>query len=424
MTVGIVYFAPSKSSHVARFVPLMGALASRGFKVRLLCMDPALPPRWRTGPSIEKTGYPCDFLPGAYIRPTLSLPGLILQRRRLISHFRRILSSQALSAVITGADHAGPSRCLIQTARDMSIPTALLADGIQVPVNPRWRPSAAARFWTAVVRTTHRVTGLIGPRGSSGVDRLLLMTESDRRELGRDGIAPERLIVTGSPAYDELAHQSNQPAEPALERRIRDRAGISSDRPVVFFAHQAFCARTQMQSVLQELVGAVRQCDATLLVKFHPSSVDNPVQWRAWSQVHLDDPARVVFAKSEISSIEGVRLARACVTFWSTVALEAMIVGTPLVVIQYTPTRHALSYGREYGAAIDVDRPEDLAPAVVAAVRDEDVRKRLRANARKTLNKEMFGLDGRSVDRIIDAIVALIAVKQTAGDRDGVFKSG
>lgn len=407
----VIHFAPSKASHVSRFMPLMDALTKRGLHVRLLCMDAALPPRWHTGSLVKETGYPCDVLPADGIQPTLHVLKLMLQRPRIMSRFRDLLSSQPTTAVITGADHAGPSRFLIQTAGAMGIPTAMLVDGLQVPVNPGWCPSPADRVWTTIVRKTHELTGVIGPRGTSGVDRLLLMTESDRRELTRSGIAPERLIVTGSPFYDDLARQADEVANPAAERRCRAALGIPSERPIVFFVHQAFCPRTQMESVVREMVGTVRQRGAMLLVKFHPSSADDPVEWRTWAQNHLSDPASVVFAKMEISSIEGVQMSRACATFWSTVALEAMILGKPLVLIQYIPTRHALSYGREYGAAIDVDRPQDLAPAIVSAVSDDSARQRLRANARKALAVEMFGLDGKSVDRMLDALTALVGGK-------------
>ena len=52
---------------------------------------------------------------------------------------------------------------------------------------------------------------------------------------------------------------------------------------------------------------------------------------------------------------------------------------------------------------------------IVSVSRDENVWERLLAKARKALAVEMFGLDGKSVDRIIDAVVTLMREKRPAG---------
>ena len=101
-------------------------------------------------------------------------------------------------------------------------------------------------------------------------------------------------------------------------------------------------------------------------------------------------------------------MSHACVTAYSTVALEAMLSRKPLILIQYLDVPVLLTYGEKYGAALEAFSPEELEAHVVAAMTDEAVRTRLVESARTCLDEELHGLDGRSTDRMADEIMTLI----------------
>jgi glycosyltransferase involved in cell wall biosynthesis len=102
------------------------------------------------------------------------------------------------------------------------------------------------------------------------------------------------------------------------------------------------------------------------------------------------------------------------VTIFSTVALEAMICGKPLVAIHYGATPSTLPYGQEYGAAYDVHSGRQLEKAIAEILTDEGTRRRLVEAIGPVLDNELFGLDGRSTERMESEIMEL--VRERSGD--------
>jgi len=400
-----IWFVPTNTSHVGKLKPFMDALRGRGHDVRLLCLDPVHLPVHHTRPQIARTGYPFEVMsPGRYRQGRHWLISAA-RRPRLVEAIRAFLAGGRADAFVFGADTGLVSRTFVQTAHAAGIPTVLVPDGLVLPRNPNYRLPPAARISAAIANAVGRLVQAGGARGASGVDLILVMSETGRRALAAAGLSPDKIHVVGSCEYDALASQA--PAgidETALARRV----GLPPGRPVVLFVHQDNIDAEATRRVVRTLVAGARRGGGVALLKFHPRLEQDLEKWRTWARCEKMAPDEAAFIRGECTSVEAVRLCSVCVTAYSTVALEALLYRKPLVLVQYLNLPMRLEYGREYGAAIEAEKPEDLEEAIASLLTDGALRDRLSRGAKGALEKEVGGLDGKSAERMVESLIGLV----------------
>jgi UDP-N-acetylglucosamine 2-epimerase len=323
------------------------------------------------------------------------------------------LRTSASDLFLLSDDTLVPTRVLGRLLVRSGIPYVLIADGFHPPLKSPYRLSL--RYRLSVL--ARRILYGWGPRGTGGAHRILVMTRTCQKALEACGVAPERIRVVGSPEYDQLAANRDVNDDASAARSIRQRLHLSADRPIVFYAHQEISGHHLTEALVWSLSEACRRIGATLLVKFHPQAHADPARWRALAQRRGIEPSLISFFKTECTSIEAVQVCSVCVTAFSTVSLEAMILGRPVIVLQYLPVGETLRLAQDYGAALDVEKSESLADAIRAAVQDGQVRAKLLANATIALHEELHSLDGRSLERIVTAILEVGAMREGVSPR-------
>jgi nucleotide-binding universal stress UspA family protein len=413
----LIWFVPSNSSHIDKNRQLLSALEAHGCRVRLLCLDEVMKQRYWTREQMRAGGFEHEVLPANGFRPNRHWLLLGLQRSILVNSFQRVFGEQQADAVIFGADSGLASRTAGDVARLLGIPTVLVADGLVVPPNPRYNPGLLWRAYAWFVSFINSILKSAGQGRSSPVDRLLVMNEQARHDLTRYGVDAKRIRVVGSPEYDALARQVRETQTDDNEAALRERLGLPSMRPVIFFAHQGLPGEARLvRESVTAMVRAARACGAVVLVKLHPRGGLAPETLREWAKHQGFGAEDVVIIRSECSSIEAVRLCSVCTTFFSTVSIEAMVCRKPVVFMLYHGYRTALS-GRDLDdAALDAETPEELERQLVRVLTDSSLRDRLIRNAEAWLEREMFGLDGKSAERGAAAILELIE-ERTANDQ-------
>ena len=404
----VIWFVPTNSSHVGKLRAFMDALSVRGHRIHLLSVDALQASIFEATPSIEKTGYPYESLPAGGFPGGRHWLVETLYKGRLRRVLDEFLSRRQIDALVFGEDVGSVSRMFIRLARPRGVATVMLPDGFVLPPSPHFRPGwwQTFRSWLSVI---YRASlGGLGPRGTGGADRILVMNETGLEVFAAMGIERRRIRAVGSCEYDALAAHRDRPLDAREEKALRARLALPPDRPIVLFVDQGLLGDETMRSLVRTMALAAGQGEATLLVKFHPRGGHYPDTWRRWAAGAGFPPQAVVFARNECTSIEAVRLCSVCVTLYSTTALEALVYGKPLVLVQYQNVPHILRWGRQYGAALEAENPEELRRAIWSALTDQAVRERLRSGAEVAIQKELFGLDGRSADRMADCLIELI----------------
>lgn len=375
----------------------------------MVCVDKLYPEEYATRKHLEAEGYTFRLLSDSGFHSTHHWFLHLFHRSSLIRNVRKLLQEIRPDLLIACTDSDLPARTVIRVANELAIPNLLIVDGLAVGGNPNYRLKLLPRLKISIASSLIKLLNVRGRRGTSGVERILVMNEDSREEIIGHGVDARRVLVVGSPEYDEVARTEKNDCAEEKNRQLRIDLGIGASQPVILFAHQSlFLPKLQEQDMIREMMHAARACDGILLIKFHPRCGENPSQWKAWARQEGFTETEAVFLRDWSPSIDAVRMSAACITVYSTVALEALVLGTPLILINYLNTTSILPYAEKYGAAIAAASPLELREAIVRAVSDVHTRVRLQRNGMKALISELGGHDGRSLERTAQAVLELI----------------
>ena len=409
-----IWFVPSDSHHLSKNRLLLEYLREKECELSILSLDQVFAPERSTRKTIAASDYNLRVLNAKGFRSHWHWLLFLFQRHLLTGSLRDVFTSARIDCLILPFDTGMIGRTIVRVARQLRIPTILIPDGIIAPPNPRYRLGLAKSMRISLAGAIERLVGVGGARGTSGIDLILVMGERSRDQLLNIGIDPHRIVICGSPEYDDVANVARAPLGVDKEAVLRDVLGVELHRPLVLFAHQQlFLGRKGEQQLIRNMVGGCAHCGSTLVVKLHPRCLDSIDDWRRWAQQEGFSKRDVVFVKEDISSIDATRLCSACVTVYSTVAIEAMIVGRPVILVNYVNSEIILPYSKEEGAALVADSPEELQGAIVSAITDPIVRGTLRRRAAAVIQNEVASLGAGSLERMYAAISELMWARGT-----------
>jgi hypothetical protein len=213
----------------------------------------------------------------------------------------------------------------------------------------------------------------------------------------RGHYAPESLIVTGSPKFDDLLKAAS-----AWDRAgLRARLGVGDDERLVVLASRFRPIRATHQaagSAFPALVAAVEQIERVrCVVKPHPA--ERADAYEAVLRAAGATRVRVVSPSSDL--MELLFAADALVTVESLSAVEALVLDRPVLVLNMPTNLRELV---EAGVAYGVPEGVDPMPALWALLFDEPTQARL-AQARAEYRPVLAaGNDGKATSRIVELL--------------------
>jgi hypothetical protein len=293
-------------------------------------------------------------------------------------------AAAALEAVeprvaVTYAEAGGWGRAIALECRRRSIPFAGIQHGFIYRhwLNYRHEPDELA------ADPGHSTDG-----GFPLPDRTLLFDEYARRHLEAAGhVPPDRLRVTGSARLDELAAaiRSMPPGEVA---RARGAAGAGRE-PLLLLAAK----EREIRGVLPAFVRAVGGYpDIRLAIKPHPAETA-----AAYASVIEGCPnIRVLPIETPLAAC--LAAADAVVTMNSTVAVDALALGIPALVIGLP---NNLTPFVETGAMAGASTPDEMTTAIAKVLYNQEFRTTVRERSGSSPR------DGRAAARAADAVLEL-----------------
>jgi len=293
---------------------------------------------------------------------------------------------------VTYAEAGGWGRALSLECRRRGVPLAALQHGFIYRhwLNYRHEPDEAQP--DAINRSD---AGFPFPAST------LLFDERTAAYLAASAFPPESLQVTGSARLDEI-HAAVRALSPAEIERTRREAGAGEGRALLLFAAKEREARR----ALPALVAAVRaRPDVQMAIKPHPA--ETPEVYRA---VAAGAPnVLVVSASTPLPPL--LAAARAVVTVNSTVAIDALTLGVPSVVVglpnNLTPF---VDSGLMAGAAA----ADEIGAALERVLYDQEFRSRIERS-------RAAGVDGSAAARSAGAILAMAeSVRRSRGEGGSV----
>jgi hypothetical protein len=210
------------------------------------------------------------------------------------------------------------------------------------------------------------------------------------------GHFPEKtVVVTGSAKLDALVQAARQ-FGPERLASIRERVGAKPAQYVVVVASKF----TQIQGALGPLVRAIETMpDVQLTIKCHPAETPEPYRRVANGITNVT----VIPSSEDLAALLAV--ARLVVSVNSTVAIDAMVLGVPSLILELP---NNLSPFVEAGVMVGADDVQDITPTMRCLLYDESLRVRLAKKVQAFLDSYAITSDGRAAHRSADAIMALV----------------
>ncbi len=207
------------------------------------------------------------------------------------------------------------------------------------------------------------------------------------------GNYPESSIsVTGAPRYDELVDGKNEYNKKQTYKKLN----LDPDKKLVVYTSQPL-EKEENDRILLSILKALSELpDFQLVIKMHPTE-------RGINTELIDkfDEDVIVIKKFDIYEI--LNACDVMLTAFSTTALEAMMLGKPVITINFTGKPDVMPYVQS-GAAIGVYQREKLSLAIKSIFEDEHIRKELEVNSKEFVHQHAYKIDGKSTKRIMELI--------------------
>ena len=302
----------------------------------------------------------------------LQLPWAI----RSIADMREALAFFRPAAVCLYAESSGWGRAALIACRAASVPTVAIQHGIVYPKYFSYR---------------HDADEADCPRP----DRTAVFGEAARRQLVTlGGYAPASLVTTGSPRFDDLLRAAQEWDRGALRREL----GVADGERLVVVASRFRAIRDTHHSIGSAFAGLVRAIealpDARAIVKPHPAEPSEPYV----EVLRATGARRVTLVDAHLDLMHLLHASDALVTVESLSAVEALVLGRPVLVLNM-PTHLADLVSA--GVALGVPAGADPGPALVGALSPGPVREGLDRARAGYLSELAMGVDGAATARVV-----------------------
>ena len=393
-----ILFVPNTAAQVQKFCCVARALP-RSAEWMMVALD-----RFKSDSTIEEMRR--EKL------PFRELPGIT---RASVDKFLR---EAGAGLVVLGNDDEVISRTFIDAARPMGIPSLLMQDGaicpqnFVLPITLDYIPTALSIYGPAYLLTKTLPKLLVG-KGRKPDDIYRYGTYAQyvaawggysKRSFVSLGAKPERVFVTGSPAMDAAAHERG--ARACILARLGADPG---KKTLLFVPSDAIGARLytrkEYRGMCDAAAEAVRgQKNMQMIIKPHPSFLRR--------EPHYFDRyscPNIFIAKG--SPYEFLAAADALVAEMSTMILEAIAFGLPVIVLNLTGRGYPCEpYPRIYveqGVAKLVESEEMLPGALHSVLFDKKTIFGMQRRRPQFVADQLYRLDGESAKRVADLVVKL-----------------
>lgn len=352
-----------------------GQFLERGFKasrhtgLALLTIGTVWSEVLRVRSALSRTQEPADELPGdlwdlAHRMARENVTGMVFLVASGILFFHKLFEQFSPHVLLTIPDSSWLEIAAIAVARKKGIPSLTTLAG-QIFDHPQY--------------------------GFLNADVIAVNGDSAREVFLKRGISPQRVVVTGMAHYDETWKMAQS------LRRSRKTGGLEL---VVFATENLPLAETfRMISPFVDATLAIPR--AKMVIRPHPR--ENPSIYKDFVRKFGSDRIAV---NSTTPLLELLSTADVCVTRFSNVAVEAMMLDRPVICVNLSGEPDKLAYVQE-GAALGVYDASEAFSALDKTLHDQEVRAALAKGRRTFLERHFCGADGNASLRIVKLLEKL-----------------
>ena len=225
-------------------------------------------------------------------------------------------------------------------------------------------------------------------------DFLAVSGEAIKEVYVQSGVQEDKIIITGNPRFDKLYQRNEQNDRNAIFTKFNlDR----KKKLIVLTTENASVDETD--ELLRAAFSTVNEIkDIQLIVKPHPAETSELHKLLLY-EMNINNAIIV----EDIDIYELLNAADCVLTSFSATGLEAMMLGKPVISINLTGEPDRMPYA-ESGAAFGVYHEDELAPAIMNALTDNDVRDKLKVGRESFVERYNYRMDGRAAERVVELL--------------------
>lgn len=318
------------------------------------------------------------------------LPAIV----RYIELAKRIMEVERPDIMVVAAETLPSNKALVVAGNLRGIPALAVQHGVIAPVGDAIIDYPCS--WEELNGTPSKKLTL--------PQRFAVYGESVKKVLMKEIGYPfeERLVITGQPQYDVLAK-----ADKVFDREsFCAKWDIDVMKRIVLIASQTFHIAGNRDDFFRGISWALKD-DHQMQIVIKPHPVEE-AKWHKWYKELMSEMGiKALVLPQKSNTYEALYACDVLITFYSTIALEAMILGKPVVTVNLTSQPDPMPYASK-GAALGVYKAEDIAPAVKKALEDKETRERLEQGRQRYLYEQFYKLDGQATKRVVDLIYNMV----------------
>jgi hypothetical protein len=223
--------------------------------------------------------------------------------------------------------------------------------------------------------------------------KMAVWGELPRLWLIANGADPDQLVVTGQPRLDALL----SPGPPLTRTEVLSRLGLDPSRPIWTVAPDP--EPREVRHAMTEMIDSIASEFPVpqVIVRPHPDDDDSHYAGRLASWI---GEGRIALG-IELDAASLLAASDLVFVGQSTLGLEAMVLGRPVVVLDPCRSFEFVPYVRE-GAAPVVHEAAELVPVITGLLGPDRIR--FEDGRKSFVERYASAADGRSTDRVVDLI--------------------
>lgn len=339
----------------------------------------------------------------------------------------RVIHQAQPDIVVVGHDTDLDTRFFIKAANSRYIPTLLVQDGIWAPARKQSQVSNLRqqtgdllslsgglvglmkdedRTWRQKLQMVWTVLRYSAMRkqkiyGHGECTKMAVFSEAVKELRVLEGVDSERIVVTGSPKFDEVFYYSRLDCK----SRVCQRWGISPQDEIItlltgpFVKYGGWGIEQERRFVLAVARAVMALPNAKLIIKVHPAEFE-----AEYHEIVKELESPPIICKNIILP-ELVSASSLVMTVASSAAIEAMAAGKPVIIVNLFDDSEPLFY--KGSGALYVDREEDILPAIKEGLYDPKIREEMRQSAEKFVYQQAYLQDGQASKRIANLVLSM-----------------
>ena len=244
--------------------------------------------------------------------------------------------------------------------------------------------------------------GLIGHRHDQCellVDKMAICGEATKKILtDKCKIDPDKLIITGCPAYDRLVNANKFFNKEQILMSLK----LKEYKKIIVFATENLTEKEnkKLANIVCKSLGNFN--DIQLIIKVHPGESDLQIYKNIAKNIGIDYKVM-----RDIDTYKILYVSDLLITYFSATGLEAMILKKPVIALNPFKGNDPVGYATS-GATLFARNVKELECSISNALYENQVSTTLIENMNEYVYKQSFKQDGKATERVVDLIEEMV----------------